>query len=105
MDGVDLCTLSDAEALALACKLGLTLQEHSDLTCAGASSYVGVSWDLDRETWVATAAGQARRNLGRYSSSTAAAMAVAVSGGVPRGARQSPAETVGKLAARDASLL
>ena len=66
MDGVDLCTVPDAEALELAGKLGLTLQEHSDLTYAGASAYVGVRWDSERKAWVATASGQARRNLGRY---------------------------------------
>ena len=98
VSGVDLCTLSDEEAFAFACKMKLTLQEHPDRKCAGASSYLGVGWDSDREMWVATAAGQARRNLGRYRSSTAAALAVTISGGypdrgVPHGARQTPAET------------
>ena len=81
--GVDLCTLSDEEALAFACEMELTLQEHPERECAGASSYLGVGWDSDREMWVATAAGQARRNLGRYRSSTAAALAVAIFGGYP----------------------
>ena len=67
-----------------------------------------MGWDSDREMWVAIAAGQARRNLGRYRSSTAAALAVAISGGypdrgVPHGARQTPAETAAQIAARDAA--
>ena len=70
--------------------------------------YVRVRWDTERETWVGTAASQDRRNLGRYGSAKAAAVAVARSGGypdscAPRGVLGGFARTVDQLATRDAA--
>ena len=49
MAGMDLRAATDSEASALADEQGLTLQTHSDLKFAGASVYVGLRWDAERD--------------------------------------------------------